>query len=41
MQKGTECHPVTSFPLQSSSSVQDASIDDKQETKMIMMTPQM
>jgi hypothetical protein len=33
MQKGTECLPVTPFPLQSSNSVQGASIDDKQETK--------
>ena len=40
MQKGTECLPVTPFPLLSSGSVQGASIDDKQETKMTM-TPLM
>jgi hypothetical protein len=39
MQKDTECLPVTPFPLQSSSSVQGASIDDKHETKMTMTTP--
>jgi len=41
MHKGTEGLPVTPFLLQSSSSVQGAAIDNKQETKMTMMAPPM